>query len=416
MSEKISLEAALEIAQNENSTNDDIQKARMEYETIDYLLAKTKDFSNINLASEYEKYFFKEHLLESPLLQQGLAQNPSISATTLRSLASRGNSFTRKLVLAHPKATEASKKIISDRDRTMKEELAAKNKEVVRVKKLLLKKVAAFRQKWHEEPLGQDVVRLLSYMERYLNYHPASFAPLYEPITRFGNDYRKDDLVFGHMYTSEKYPWPVCNGRPAAPLLQLKSDTIKTMAKKSNQVAEIVIGNGLLQVWSVHFTQHGNEIIRFIPQEDIDSNPMSDESPNLLDANEYLALAEVGFGTGCGLGARIVGWDASPMQFVNEEWYKDEDIESLSEAAYEDGNSLLDSFRALAVPLASSGGTHLFGVATEFQAAFGLDRLPWQSLFQFDGDGHPEFRIGGFGTAIVYWHGDDFKYVWSPYG
>lgn len=309
----------------------------------------------------------------------------------------------------------------------MTDSYAEGRKKLLAIRQEILLRVRSFRRLW---PEYRDFLREIN---AYANYHPISWSPIYEAITTPRNRYRLENTVFANFYTSIKHPWPVLDGRPLAPLLQLDIKSIRGKHRISGQFGRFTENDGLLQVWTTHYKhkwrKHGDGLTRFIPAIDVNENSLT-ENPSLLkDSDGYLNLAESGFGRGEGLGARIVGWRKNSPQYISYpsfanacdfsgfQLYK-ELLESDNPLALakRDANKLMDDVQNLAEPVTCVGGSHLFGVSKEHQGSDAWEMRPWQTLFQFDGDGDYDYRIGHFGTAVVYWRGDEFYFSNSPYG
>ncbi len=70
---------------------------------------------------------------------------------------------------------------------------------------------------------------------------------------------RTQPLISGPLYTSEKYPWPMGKaGQPLEPICQLN-------LAETGSVAQIELGNGLLQLWM----DGSDGVLREIPNDDV---------------------------------------------------------------------------------------------------------------------------------------------------
>jgi len=425
MKKMVSLKKALEISADPKSTAKELSTLVNKYYPVDCLIAKHPNCPDKYYRGQFD---FLPYALRSTGLCQALASRKNISRELLQTLALEDDYLTKKRVLTHPCTSEKTKEQIAKNFKAESDQLIEDRKKLFVVRREILIQVKMFRRKWPQyEALATEI-------EAFANYHPVGWTPIYEPVTTIGNAHRKGNLVFAHFYTSEKHPWPQLDGIPLAPLLQLDIKSVRSKSKQSGQLASLPEIDGLLQVWTTYHKQMTirEGVTRFIPAEDVYSDIMTNETPTLTDVNGYLGLAYSGLGGGRGLGAKIVGWRKTAPKYISYPSFEHEpDLECFGcldkyeqllaagdqdAQAFSEAEVLVQNIRDLVDPVASHGGTRLFGVSSEFQGANAWERRPRQTLFQFDGDGDYEFRISGFGTAIVYWQGSEFDFSWSSYG
>lgn len=73
---------------------------------------------------------------------------------------------------------------------------------------------------------------------------------------------RCGDVLYGPIYTSNYYEWPVHNDYPMIPVIQLDLDHCK-------EVSGFDLGSGLLQVWNGHKQKLQDSMIRIIPKNEV---------------------------------------------------------------------------------------------------------------------------------------------------
>lgn len=88
----------------------------------------------------------------------------------------------------------------------------------------------------------------------------------WEPQTTAMADDRIDrlgEVIMGPIYTCEEYPWPVHDGFPMTPLIQLD-------LRKVSEIGSVPLGDGLLQVWMPHKAISTPQFIRVVPRLAVD--------------------------------------------------------------------------------------------------------------------------------------------------
>lgn len=92
----------------------------------------------------------------------------------------------------------------------------------------------------------------------------------FEPITKTVNDEdtnRLGEVVMGPIFTSIDYSWPISEGFPMAPLIQLD-------LQKASEMGSVPLGDGLLQVWMPH--KSTKPYIRVVPRSEVVLTNLSD--------------------------------------------------------------------------------------------------------------------------------------------
>lgn len=425
MEMRMTLIEALETARNPHTSQSVLNRLRGKFHPVNCLIAMHPNRPQLYLDGHFD--FFNDVLRDEGLCQ-AFATRCDASPKQLWLLAQRGGWLTRQRVLKHANTTEKTRAWIKRKLATQETQIRDEGDALMAVKRMILSTVRCFQTTWPNYP------ELMREIKDFAAYHPTGWEPVYETITDTGDDHRKGNLVFAHLFTSIDYPWPYLDGIPLAPLLQLDLRSVHSKSKQSHQLDVLPEMDGLLQVWTTYYKQMSvkDSVVRFVPGDHVRNAAMTNDAPVLANDCGYLALARAGFGCGEGLGARIVAWTKQAPKYIHYPWFRNEpelgpenSLEEYEErlavgdptaVAFKEAEILIEKIRTLVEPVSSRGSSHLFGVSAEFQMANAWDDRPWQTLYQFDGDGHPDFRISGFGTASVYWKKDQFRYSWSPYG
>ena len=217
-----------------------------------------------------------------------------------------------------------------------------------------------------------------------------AWDPLVE-IRQWADIDRLTDVVMGPLFTCPRHDWPMRDGRPMAPLIQLDLG-------RASVLSGLPLGDGLLQVWMPHKVVAGaDQYVRVVPRAAVNSADLTPipTIPEDLDPLQSLEATGTGF--------QVMGWSepryTTPLAHGFQAHYPLKKLTAdaaLAREIQDFDRALLALVQGTTAPF-SPVNSHLFGTFAEVQYA-PQDRL--QPLFCFDGPAWGEESCGlGWGDG-----------------